>query len=89
MNSTRREPQLDGRTDLDTARTNGSDPLHDLALLIRSRYALIHLNTPEEERSETLLRHLADHLEVPFFVWRRNKGLQRADASGEHGVSPA
>ncbi len=58
------------------------EPLHDLALLIRSRYALIRLHNAEEERSETLLRHLADHLKVPFFVWRRTKGLQRANASG-------
>ncbi len=58
------------------------EPLHELELLLRSRYALVHLRTPEEERSETLLRHLADHLELPFFVWRRTKGLQRADASG-------
>jgi ATP-dependent 26S proteasome regulatory subunit len=58
------------------------DPLKDLSLLVRSRYALIHLRTPEEERSETLLRHLADHLRVPFFVWRRAKGLRRTNASG-------
>ncbi|UCE01266.1 MAG: AAA family ATPase [Candidatus Latescibacterota bacterium] len=58
------------------------DPLHDLALLIRSRYGLIHLETAEEGRAESLLRHLADHLSLPLFVWRRRKGLQRADAQG-------
>lgn len=59
-----------------------ADPLNDLLLLVRSRYALIHLQTTEEGRAETLLRHLAARLAVPFFVWRRAKGLRRTNASG-------
>jgi AAA+ superfamily predicted ATPase len=56
-----------------------NDPLHDLDLLLRSRYALIHLVTAEEDRAETLLLHLADRLGIPLFVWTSSKGLRRSD----------
>ncbi len=55
------------------------DALHDVLLLIRSRYGLIRLETPEEERARSLLRHLSDRLDVPLFVWSRVRGLGRAD----------
>ncbi|MFP3949058.1 MAG: AAA family ATPase [Gemmatimonadota bacterium] len=55
------------------------DTLHDLLLLIRSRYGLIHVVTPESERVESLLRHLADQLEIPLFSWSRLEGLGRVD----------
>jgi hypothetical protein len=51
----------------------------ELSLLIRSRYGLIYLETNEEERAESLLKHLADDLGLPFFIWTLNKGLQRSD----------
>jgi hypothetical protein len=51
----------------------------ELSLLIRSRYGLIYLETTEEERAESLLKHLADDLGLPFFTWSLNKGLQRLD----------
>jgi hypothetical protein len=54
--------------------------LQDLALLIRSRYGLIHLDTAEEERAESLLGHLADSLGLTLFVWTRAKALRRAGA---------
>ncbi len=55
------------------------DPLRDIDLLLRSRYALIHIDTSEEERAETLLAHLADSLGLPLFVWTTSKGLRRSD----------
>ncbi|MBI4519841.1 MAG: AAA family ATPase [Gemmatimonadetes bacterium] len=55
------------------------DPLKDLEVLIRSRYGLIGLETEEEDRAATLLRHLADRLSLAFFLWSRSKGLMRAD----------
>lgn len=55
-----------------------SDSLEELKLLIRSRYGLIFIDTPEEDRIETLTRHLADQLSMPLFVWSRTKGLHRA-----------
>jgi len=54
------------------------DALEELRVLIRSRYGLIHLRTPELERAVSLLRHLADALGVPFFRWSRIRGLTRA-----------
>ena len=54
-----------------------ADVLRDLEVLIRSRYGLIHLDTPEEERAMALLHHLADRLRVPFFTWTRTQGLRR------------
>ena len=56
-----------------------NDPLHDLDLLLRSRYALIVLETAEEDRAESLLLHLADRLDIPLFVWTSSKGLRRSD----------
>lgn len=60
-----------------------SEAFADLELLIRSRYGLIHIDTVEEERARTLLRHIADRLTLPFFVWSRTRGLCRdGNASG-------
>jgi len=55
------------------------DPLHDLDLLLRSRYSLVLLQTPEEDRAEPLLAHVADRLGIPMFVWSSTKGLRRTD----------
>ncbi|HYV65525.1 MAG TPA: AAA family ATPase, partial [Myxococcales bacterium] len=52
-----------------------------MALLIKSRYALIHLDTAEEERAEALLRQLAAQLGLALFVWKAPRGLRRADAA--------
>ena len=55
------------------------DILHDLDVLIRSRYSLIFLDAKEENRAETLLRLLADHMNMPFFTWSLTNGLLRED----------
>jgi len=55
------------------------DLIKELTMLIRSRYSLICLETVEEERAESLLKHLADYMHLPFFIWNINHGLQRAD----------
>ncbi|MFV1987770.1 MAG: AAA family ATPase [Gemmatimonadota bacterium] len=62
-----------------TPAAGSQDPLHDLDLLLRSRYALILLETAEEDRAETLLLHLADRLGIGMFVWTSSKGLKRSD----------
>lgn len=59
--------------------TWSQDALHDLKLLIQSRYGVIHLDTDEEDRSQTLLGHLADALGVDLFIWSPTTGLKRAD----------
>ena len=56
--------------------------LRDLELLLRSRYGLIFLRTAEEDRATSLLRHLADKLGVPFFVWTRSQGVSRDGKEG-------
>ena len=53
------------------------DPIHELALLVRSRYGLIVVDTVEAERLPTLLRLLASELGVALFAWSRSKGLRR------------
>jgi SpoVK/Ycf46/Vps4 family AAA+-type ATPase len=59
-----------------------TDPLRDIELLIRSRYGLIVINTPEEERAETILRLVADRLSLPLFLWSRTRGLRRDGVDG-------
>jgi hypothetical protein len=56
-------------------------PLHDLELLLKSRYGLVFLRTSEEDRAGSLLRHVADALGIPFFCWTRSQGLTR-DGTG-------
>lgn len=58
------------------------DPLHDIELLLRSRHGLIVIDTPEEERAATLLRHVADRMKLPLFTWSRTQGLKRAEYEG-------
>jgi len=59
-----------------------TDVLRDLQLLFRSRYGLIHLDTDEEERALSLLRHVADRIPTPLFTWNRIKGIIRIDPPG-------
>src|SRR5918996_5492240 len=54
-----------------------NDPLHDLELLIKSRYGLIIIDSVEEERIETLLRLVADRLSLVLFHWSRTRGLRK------------
>jgi AAA+ superfamily predicted ATPase len=64
------------------------DPLRDIELLIKSRHGLIVIDTLEEERATTLLRHLADRMGKPLFVWSRTKGLCHIDQeSGIYGTT--
>ncbi len=58
---------------------NDREPLKELELLIRSRYCVIFVETLEEDRLITLIKHLADHLKIPYFSWSRTKGLRRED----------
>jgi len=50
--------------------------LSDLELLVRSRHAIIFIETEEKERVQSLLMHVADRLKMPFYVWTRTKGLK-------------
>ena len=50
--------------------------LADIELLIRSRHAIIFIETTEKARAQSLLLHVADRMRLPFFVWTRTKGLR-------------
>lgn len=56
---------------------NRHDPLHDVELLVRSRHGFIVIDSPEEDRALTLIRHLADNMQLPLFLWGRTRGLHR------------
>jgi SpoVK/Ycf46/Vps4 family AAA+-type ATPase len=65
-----------------------TDPLEDLDLLLRSRHSIVVLDTPEEDRAESLLKHLGDRLDLPLFVWTPSKGLRRSDKeAGTYGTA--
>jgi SpoVK/Ycf46/Vps4 family AAA+-type ATPase len=55
-------------------------PQDEMFYLVRSRYGLIFLLTDEEERAESLIRHLADRMNLPFFIWTADQGLRRDGA---------
>jgi MoxR-like ATPase len=54
-----------------------TDYLRELTLLTRSRYGLIGVESREEERVKSLVRHLADQLGLPLFLWSHSMGLRR------------
>lgn len=58
------------------------DVLRDLQLLFQSRYGLIHMETEEDDRAISLLRHLADRVSLPLFTWSRIQGITRVDREG-------
>lgn len=49
----------------------------DLNLLIRSRHALILIETIEEQRAVDLIRRTCDSLKYPMYVWTVVDGLRR------------
>lgn len=57
--------------------------LDELELLVRSRYALVVLDTWEYERAEEALRHVASRLSLHYFEWRRSKGIRRGTGPGD------
>jgi len=52
----------------------------EVELLIKSHYAVILVETVEEERVEGLLAHVADRLGLNFFRWQPTRGLHRPGA---------
>ncbi len=58
------------------------DIVREIALLIKSHYGLIWIKTAEEDRTESLLSHLADSLGLKLFIWTLTHGLRRTDMDG-------
>ncbi len=54
-----------------------ADTLHDLALIIRSRFPLVQVETREETRIMQLLERVANLEGWPLFVWSVADGLKR------------
>jgi AAA+ superfamily predicted ATPase len=54
-----------------------NDFTSELELLLRSRHAIIFIETEEKDRAESLLLHVADKLELLFYTWTRTKGLRQ------------
>jgi hypothetical protein len=53
------------------------DTTDELELLIRSKYALILLDTSEPERADELLALIASRLSLPYYSWSRSRGMRR------------
>jgi SpoVK/Ycf46/Vps4 family AAA+-type ATPase len=58
------------------------DIVRDLELLVRSRYALIILDTIEDDRATSVVQYVAAGLGLPLFNWTASQGLRRAGADG-------
>lgn len=58
------------------------DPLKDAELLIRSRHPFLLIQSDDRPRARTLVRLLADRMELPLFRWTRARGLVRLDREG-------
>ena len=59
------------------------DTVAELELLIRSKYALVLLDTPEPERADELLALIASRLSLPYFSWSRSRGIRRGIQPGD------
>jgi hypothetical protein len=55
------------------------DTTEELELLIRSKYALILLDTSEPERADETLALIASRISLPFFSWSRSRGVRRGN----------
>jgi hypothetical protein len=53
------------------------DPVHELALLVRSRHGLIALDAGDPAQSHEMLATAAAQLGIPLWLWSRTKGLRR------------
>ena len=53
------------------------DTATELELLVRSKYALILLETAEPERADEMLALIATRLSLLYFSWSRSRGLRR------------
>jgi len=53
--------------------------VHDLGVLLRAHHPLIVVDTDDETRALTILRHAGRELRIPVYVWRSHRGLASAD----------
>lgn len=60
------------------------DPRHELALLVKSRYPLVVVETPDESKVERLVSKAAAELELPVWSWSSTAGLAGPGGSALH-----
>ena len=65
---------------------SAEDTFEELALLVRSRYALVVLETREPDRAEAGLARIAFDLNLPYATWSRSRGLRRGDHPGDPAI---
>ncbi len=66
------------------------EPFSDeISLLVRSRYPLIYLVSPEEERVERTLRELARELKKELWLWSSTEGMVSAGRDSSPGKKSA
>jgi hypothetical protein len=53
--------------------------LHDLRLLVQSRYPILYVETYDEERLQQMLARVSHELRLPLFTWSASQGLQGED----------
>jgi hypothetical protein len=58
------------------------DPLKDAELLVRSRHPFLLVQSDDRPRARSLIRLLADRMDIPLFRWTRARGLVRVDREG-------
>lgn len=55
------------------------DTVAELELLIRSKYALLVLDTVESDRADEVLAVIASQLSLNFYSWSRSRGFRRGN----------
>ncbi len=58
------------------------DPVAELDVLVRSRYGIIVLDTPDDAQADALVRAIATRESLPLWHWSRHAGLRRSGGDG-------
>lgn len=59
-----------------------TDPTAELDVLVRSRYGVIVLDTPDEAQADVLIRAVASRQSLGLWYWTRHAGLRKAGTGG-------
>ncbi len=59
-----------------------ADPTAELDVLVRSRYGIILLDTPDEAQADALIRAVATQQSLALYHWSRHAGIRKAGTGG-------
>ncbi len=62
------------------------DSVADLRVLLASQFPLLLVETQEEPRFLSIIRHLADELESPLWIWSSTRGLTKDGGEAMYGT---